>query len=64
MLAYLGIIIYIGIHIEPHQDIYWNIYKDKGPIHNTIRQSMGLKRWEQIHQYLYIWDSSIAVQQI
>jgi hypothetical protein len=64
MLTYLGIIIYMGIHIEPHQNMYWNTHEDKGPIHHVIRKSMGLKRWEQIHRYLHIWDSSVAVQQI
>jgi hypothetical protein len=43
--------------------MYWNT-REGGPTHNTVRQSMGLKRWEQIHRYLHIWDSSTAVQQI
>ena len=66
MLAYIGIIIYMGIHVEPHQSMYWKIHKKgpKGPKHDAVRESMGLKRWEQIHRYIHIWDTSLGVQTI
>jgi hypothetical protein len=33
ILAYLGILIYIGIHIEPYIDDYWNTNEEDRPIH-------------------------------
>ena len=53
----------MGIHIEPHQEWYWNT-TNQGPHHILVRKSMGLKRWKQIHRYLHIWDSSLGVQKI
>ena len=33
ILAYLGILIYIGIHVEPYIDDYWNTSEEDRPIH-------------------------------
>src|SRR3982751_4335010 len=35
ILSYIGIILYMGIHIEPHQDMYWNITTTTGPVHTA-----------------------------
>src|SRR5947207_430888 len=34
ILAYLGIIIYMGVHIEPHINDYWNTDRETGPVHH------------------------------
>jgi Transposase IS4 len=60
ILAYLGILIYMGLHIEPHPSDYWNTQTGR-PIHTPVRQTMSLKRWEQIHRYLHIWDISTQI---
>jgi hypothetical protein len=52
VLGYLGILIYMGIHIEPHIDDYWNTNEEDGPIHPSVRKTMSRYRWEQIDRYL------------
>jgi hypothetical protein len=37
--------------------MYWNT-RDDAPIHYPIQRAMGLKRWEQIYQYLHVWEPS------
>lgn len=56
ILAYIGIIIYMGIHISPHQEMYWNAQNNAGPLHPSIRGSMSLIRWQQIHRFLHVFD--------
>jgi len=36
ILAYLGIIIYMGVHIEPHINNYWNTDGETGPVHQSV----------------------------
>ncbi len=60
ILAYLGILIYMGIHIEPHISYYWNTKKKTGrsggPLHCDVRDTMSRIRWKQIHRYFHVWD--------
>ncbi len=58
ILAYLGILIYMGIHVEPHINDYWNTNED-GPIHSSVRKTMGNHRWTQIDRYFHIWDPAL-----
>jgi hypothetical protein len=57
ILTYLGILIYMGIHIEPYINNYWNTNEDD-PIHSSVRKAMGNHRWTQIDRYFHIWDSA------
>jgi hypothetical protein len=57
ILAYLGILIYMGIHVEPHINDYWNTDGETGPVHQPIRNTMSRIRWTQIHRYFHVWDS-------
>ncbi|EKG09073.1 hypothetical protein MPH_13941 [Macrophomina phaseolina MS6] len=54
ILGYLGILIYMGIHVEPHIDDYWNTSDEDRPIHQPVRRTMGMHRWKQINRYLHI----------
>jgi hypothetical protein len=56
ILAYLGILIYMGIHIAPHIDNYWNIDGEPGPVHHSILNTMSEARWKQIHRFFHVWD--------
>jgi hypothetical protein len=56
ILAYFGILIYMGVYREPHINTYWNIRPKKGPLHPQVRDAMGQTRWNQIHRYLHVWD--------
>jgi hypothetical protein len=58
ILAYLGIIIYMGIHIEVHVNDYWNT-KKPGPIHGSVRETMSRIRWKQIHRYFHVWGPTL-----
>src|SRR2546421_213827 len=53
ILAYLGILIYMGIHVEPYINDYWNTNKDD-PIHQLVRKTMSNNRWKQIDRYFHI----------
>src|SRR6266480_5885202 len=59
ILAYLGILIYIGIHTEPYISSYWNTNEKAGPVHHPVQNTMGRTRWKQIHRYFYVWDPSL-----
>src|SRR5579871_5743256 len=56
ILAYLGILIYMGIHVEPHLEDYWTT-KEGDPIHSSVRNTMGQTRWSQINRYFHVWDT-------
>jgi len=36
ILAYLGILIYMGIHIKPHINHYWNTDRKTRPVHDPV----------------------------
>jgi hypothetical protein len=59
ILAYLGILIYMGIHVEPHINDYWNTNGEDFPIHRPVRKTMSRHRWKQINRYLHIWDPTL-----
>jgi len=59
ILAYLGTLIYMGIHVEPYIDDYWNTNEEEGPIHQPIRKTMSQHRWKQINRYFHIWDPAL-----
>ena len=59
ILAYLGIIIYMGIHVEPHIANYWNTDSKTSPIHHPVRNSMSRIRWKQINRYFHVFDPAL-----
>jgi hypothetical protein len=58
ILAYLGILIYMGIHVEPYINDYWNTSEDR-PVHQAVRMTMSMHRWNQIDRYLHIRDPAL-----
>ena len=52
--AYIGVYIWMGLHPETARKDYWNTNIDKGPIHERVRQAIGLKRWQQIDRFFRI----------
>ena len=58
ILAYLGILIYMGIYTTPNINDYWNT-KKPGPIHDSVRETMSQTRWKQIHRYFHVWDPAL-----
>jgi len=59
ILAYLGILIYMGIHVEPFINNYWNIDGEASPVHRAVRNTMGQTRWKQIHRYFHVWEPAL-----
>jgi hypothetical protein len=59
ILAYLRILIYMGIHVKPHINDYWNISEEDRPIHQPVRKTMSIHRWKQINRYLHIWNPAL-----
>jgi hypothetical protein len=51
--VFLGVIIYIGVHEEPHIKMYWNIDFSKGPLYSILSHISRI-RFEQIKRYCYI----------
>ncbi len=41
ILVYLRILIYMGIHPEPHINDYWNTDKEIKPVHHPVRKAMS-----------------------
>ena len=52
--AYLGVCIWIGLHIQSTIGEFWNIDALKGPIHDQILKYISLKRWQQIDRFFHI----------
>lgn len=48
LYAYLGILIYMGLHPENDIDQYWCTDVDNQPSHGPVRTSMAHDRWKQI----------------
>jgi hypothetical protein len=59
ILAYLGILIYMGIYTMPHINDYWNTDEETGPVHHPVRKAIGRRRWTQIHRYFHVWDPTL-----
>src|SRR5438552_18241607 len=54
LYAYLGILIYMGLHSENDIDQYWCIDVDNQPSHRPVRMSIACDRWKQISRVFYI----------
>ena len=52
--AYIGTYIWMGLHPESAISDFWNTDPDKGPLHDRLRESISLKRWQQIDRFLHI----------
>ena len=52
--AYMGVSIWMGLHIESSVPEFWNTDPLKGPIHEQVLKHISLKRWQQIDRYLHI----------
>src|SRR6266513_6470434 len=59
ILAYLGILIYMGIHVEPHINNYWNTNEETSPVHHPVLNTMSQTRWKQIHRYFHVWGPTL-----
>jgi Transposase IS4 len=51
--VFIGIILYMGVHYEPHIELYWNSDFNKGPLH-TISSHMPIMRFQQLKRYCHI----------
>jgi Transposase IS4 len=60
LYAYLGILIYIALHIENQTKDYWSIDPNR-PSHLPVRNSMSRDRFEQISTAFHIADGSKSV---
>ena len=56
LYAYLGILIYMGLHPENDIHQYWCIDIDNQPSHGPIRTAMARDRWQQISSAFHISD--------
>ena len=52
--AYLGVSIWMRLHIESSIPEFWNSDPLKGPIHDQVLKHISLKRWQQIDRYFHI----------
>ena len=52
--AYLGVSIWMGLHIESSIPEFWNTDPLRGPIHEQVSKHISLKRWQQIDRYFHI----------
>jgi hypothetical protein len=59
ILAYLGILVYMGIHVAPHINDYWNTSDEDCPIHQPVQKTMSIHRWKQIDRHLHIWNPAL-----
>jgi hypothetical protein len=59
ILAYLGILIYMGIYPQPHINQYWNTQRKLRPRHDFVRDTMSKTRWKQINRYFHVWDPTL-----
>jgi hypothetical protein len=53
LYVFLGVIIYMGIHLEPSIPMYWNTDFNKGPLH-PVANHISQCRFEQIRRYCHI----------
>lgn len=51
--VFIGTIIYMGVHIAPNIETYWNTDRSKAPLH-TIPLHIPIRRYQQIKRYLHI----------
>jgi hypothetical protein len=56
LYVWIGCVVYMGVHPEPHIDLYWKTQSDaRGPTH-AIREVIGSTRFHQIRRNLTIVD--------
>jgi hypothetical protein len=56
MLRWLGLLLFMGLHIEKKREEYWQLSTANG---HGLGQHMGENRWSQIHRFLCINDNDI-----
>ena len=52
--AYLGVSIWMGLHIESSIPEFWNVNPLNGPIHEQVSKHISLTRWQQIDRFFHI----------
>ena len=52
--AYLGVSIWMGLHIESSIPEFWNMDPIKGPLHEQVFRHISLTRWQQIDRFFHI----------
>lgn len=52
--AFVGIIIYMGLHREHDADSYWVVRPDETSLHPQVRCALGQTRFEQIDRFFHI----------
>jgi hypothetical protein len=54
LYAYLGILIYMGLHLENDIDQYWCIDTENQPSHAPVCTAMARNRWKKISRAFHI----------
>ncbi|KAF1980688.1 hypothetical protein K402DRAFT_305304, partial [Aulographum hederae CBS 113979] len=54
IFAYLGVLIWAGIHHKTALKQLWATDQTHHPVHKPVRASIGLKRWQQIDRFFHI----------
>ena len=52
--AYLGVSIWMRLHLKSRITEFWNTNPLNGPIHEQVFKHISLKRWQQIDRYFHI----------
>ena len=61
--AYLGVLIWMGLHVELTVLEFWNQDPLKGAIYAQVFKHISLRRWQQIDRYFYILKPILLSQQ-
>ena len=52
--AFLGVSIWMGLHLESSIKDFWNTNPLNGPIHHPVLNHMSLVRWQQIDRFFHV----------
>ena len=52
--AFLGVSIWMGLHLESSIKDFWNTNPLNGPIHYPVLNCMSLVRWQQIDRFFHV----------
>ncbi len=52
--AYLGVSIWMGLHIESSIPDFWNTDSMKGAVHEQVFKHISLRRWQQIDRFFHV----------
>jgi hypothetical protein len=52
--AYIGVLIWMGLHDEAEIESFWNTNAELAPIHKPIQAAISCNRFEQIERYFHI----------